>query len=191
MSLVNGVVVGIVTEVNDNGTVKVKYPWLPDEPETDWVRIATTMAGNDRGTFFMPEEEDEVLVAFEHGETNYPYVVGFLWNGKDHPPVSDKNIRKIKTKRGHIIEFDDKSDSASIIIKTAGEQEIKLNDDPESITLKTGDNKIIMDSSGITLETEADVSIKGLNVNIEATKDVMIKATGQLKAEGKPIHLNP
>lgn len=198
MSISNGVAPALISKVNDNGTVKVKFPWLPEEPETGWIRMTAPMAGKDRGMFFMPEVDDEVLVSYDQGSTNFPYVIGFLWNGKDKAPCSDKNIRKIKTKSGHIVEFDDKSDSASITIKTAGEQEIELNDKPKSITLKTGDNKIIMDKNGITIETNADVSIKGKNVNIEATSgitlkgpEVKIEATSQLTAKGNPIHLNP
>ncbi len=186
MSLINGVVIGIVTKVNGNGMVKVKFPWLPDEPKTDWVRIATTMAGNNRGTFFMPEEKDEVLVAFEHGNTDYPYVVGFLWNGKDKPPEKDKNIRRIKTKSGHTIEFNDNSGKELIYIKTQGGHEIELNDSSPSIMIKsTNGHKITMDSKGITIEAEAtkDVTIRGKNVSIEATS--------QLTAKGNPIHLNP
>ena len=190
MSLVNGVVIGLVTDVNDDGTVKVKFPWLPDDPETDWIRIATTMAGNDRGTFFMPEVDDEVLVAFEHGDTNYPYVVGFLWNGKDKPPVTDKGIRKIKTKSGHILEFNDKNKEKRIYIRTAGEHEFEMKDE-EDIMIKTRDgNKITMDSGGITIKSERDVTIEGTNVTIKGT-NVTIEAESQLSAIGRPIHLNP
>jgi phage baseplate assembly protein gpV len=67
MSMVQGVVVGLVTQVRADGQVKVHFPWLDEEHETDWVRIATLMAGKDRGSFFMPEVEDEVLVAFGTG----------------------------------------------------------------------------------------------------------------------------
>src|SRR6476469_2175065 len=89
MSTINGVVIGLVTDVNDplkQGRIRVNFPWLEDEHQTDWIRIATTMAGNGRGTFFMPELQDEALVAFEHGNVRMPYVIGFLWNGKDSPP---------------------------------------------------------------------------------------------------------
>ena len=110
MKPMNGVVIGIVTSVKE-GEVKVKYPWLHEDEEknSNWIRIATTMAGNDRGTFFMPELDDEVLVAFEQGSFNHPYIVGFLWNGKDKPPEKDTKKRMIKTKSGLKITFDDNS----------------------------------------------------------------------------------
>lgn len=172
MSLINGVVIGIVTKVNGKGMVKVKFPWLPDDPETDWVRIATTMAGSDRGTFFMPEETDEVLVAFEHGDTNHPYVVGFLWNGKDKPPEKDKNIRRIKTKSGHTIEFNDNPGQEDIIIKSQGGQVVELNDALGSIKAKTksGNNTIeIIDTGIINISTKTGIiNIDCINATITA-----------------------
>jgi uncharacterized protein involved in type VI secretion and phage assembly len=126
MMLMNGVVVGIVTKVRA-GEVTVKYPWLhekdEEEKESDWIRIATAMTGDDRGTFFMPEAEDEVLVAFEQGDFNHPYIVGFLWNGKDKPPENDTNIRMIKTKSGLKITFDD----SSAEIEIDGGRKITIN----------------------------------------------------------------
>src|SRR5262245_4717454 len=104
MGLINGVVTGLVTSVNDpkhQGRVKVHFPWLGEEHETDWTRIATLMAGPDRGAFFMPEVDDEVLLAFEHGDVRFPYVVGFLWNGKDRTPSTAVRERMIRSKNGH------------------------------------------------------------------------------------------
>jgi len=145
MSLINGVVVGLVSDINQKGMVKVKFPWLPDEPETDWIRIATAMSGDERGTFFMPEPQDECLVAFEHGDTSYPYVVGFLWNGKDKPPEKDINVRRIKTKSGHTIEFNDNPMKEKIVIKSQGEHTIELDDNPgqEKIVIKSKNEQTI------------------------------------------------
>ena len=96
-----GVVVGIVRDIKDPqnlGRVKVDFPWMGEsseavaiESEEDrahsfWARIATLMAGKQRGSFIIPEVGDEVLVAFEHGEIDRPYVLGMLWNADDPPP---------------------------------------------------------------------------------------------------------
>lgn len=93
MSTINGVVIGLVTQVQP-GQVKVNFPWLDDQHESDWIRIATAMSGSDRGTFLMPELHDEVLVAFDQGNPRMPYIVGFLWNGQDQPPGQDVRDRK-------------------------------------------------------------------------------------------------
>jgi uncharacterized protein involved in type VI secretion and phage assembly len=108
VSAVNGMVIGLVTNVADplqQNRVKVHFPWLDDGQETDWIRIATMMAGGGRGSMFMPEVNDEVLVAFEHGDTRFPYVIGFLWNGQDAPPGQDVRDRKIVSKNGHQVRF--------------------------------------------------------------------------------------
>ena len=81
-----GVVVGIVTNNQDPENmhrVKVRFPWLSNDVESNWARVAAPMAGKGRGAYFLPEVDDEVLVAFEHGQVDHPFVVGCLWNGKD------------------------------------------------------------------------------------------------------------
>ena len=74
-----GVVVGLVTNNQDPdklGRVKVRFPWLGDSDESAWARLATPMAGKDRGLYFLPEVDDEVLVVFEHGDLRFPYILG-------------------------------------------------------------------------------------------------------------------
>ena len=133
MSKVNGVVVGLVTNVQDpaqNGRIKVSFPWLDDQHETDWIRIATLMGGNGRGSFFMPEVNDEVLVAFDHGDVRFPYVVGFMWNGQDQPPTTDVQLRVIRSVNGHEISLHDpavsQGDQGYIQIKDAHGNLIEL-----------------------------------------------------------------
>ncbi len=101
-----GVVIGTVTNNQDRdnlGRVKVTFPWLNDNDEGYWARLATPMAGGDRGIYFLPEVHDEVLVIFEHGDVRFPYIIGSLWNGRDRPPVINdgegkNNIRLIKSR---------------------------------------------------------------------------------------------
>lgn len=140
MSTVNGVVVGLVTNVNDPeklGRVKVAFPWLEASYESDWTRIATLMAGDGRGSFFMPEVNDEVLLAFEHGDSRFPYVIGFLWNGKDKPPTEHVRDRMLKSKNGHTIRFLDSTptagDQGGIVIEDANHNVISLSNAQISI----------------------------------------------------------
>lgn len=109
MSLMEGVVVGLVTQVDKQvpGQIKVHFTAHEQSHETDWIRIATTMAGAGRGTFFMPEVNDEVVVAFERGDARFPYVMGFLWNGADKPPSDDPHLRVIRSVNGHEVAFYD------------------------------------------------------------------------------------
>jgi uncharacterized protein involved in type VI secretion and phage assembly len=158
MSLINGVVIGLVTNVNDpqkNGHIKVHFPWLDDQHESDWIRIATTMAGNGRGTFFMPEVNDEVLVAFEHGDVQFPYVIGFLWNGKDAPPETDVNKRTIKSKKGHTVVLDDSNGSEKIVVKSSSGHQVVLDDTSagQTITVQTsGSQAVILDDKDSSIE---------------------------------------
>ena len=83
-----GVEIAIVTNNKDpekQGRVKICFPRLPGKPESDWARVVQPAAGGGRGFYWLPEVSDEVLVAFERGQTNLPSVIGALWNGKDKP----------------------------------------------------------------------------------------------------------
>lgn len=176
MKPINGVVIGIVTAVRP-GEVKLKFPWLheedDEEKESNWARIATAMAGNNRGTFLMPEVNDEVLVAFEKGSFQHPYVIGFLWNGEDKPPQTNTRIRTIKTKSGHILEFDDNPGVGRITIKSAANQEIEINDTlPGNITITTSNP-----GANININTETGmVKVECLNAVIKAKTNVVVMA---------------
>ena len=74
-----GVVTGIVKNLSDpegQGRIELVFPWLSDSVRSSWAPVASMLAGKDRGAFFMPEIDDEVLVAFEHGDMNHPFIVG-------------------------------------------------------------------------------------------------------------------
>jgi uncharacterized protein involved in type VI secretion and phage assembly len=110
---INGVVVGLVKEIDEhNASIKVEFPWLQPPQPSHWAPIATLMSGKDRGVYYMPELDDEVLIAFEHGKFDHPYVVGFLWNGADVPPKRDQHLRLIKSVNGHQIALYDPPASA-------------------------------------------------------------------------------
>ena len=105
--------IGIVTDNKDPsklGRVKVKLPVLHKDETTFWCPIIMLGAGKNRGWFFIPEPEDEVLVMFEHGDLDHPIIVGALWNGKDKPPDKNPDTNKrrlIKSRAGSKITFDD------------------------------------------------------------------------------------
>ena len=142
-----GVVVGVVTNNQDPdnlGRVKVRLPWLTGDDESNWARIATLMAGKERGSFFLPEVDDEVLLAFEHGDVRFPYVIGALWNGVDKPPRTNadgkNNQRTIKSRKGHELIFDDSDGKEQVEIHTKAGHRILLDDSSgqEKITTTFG-----------------------------------------------------
>jgi uncharacterized protein involved in type VI secretion and phage assembly len=204
-SRINGVVIGIVTNNNDPqgmGRVRVRFPWRGDDDESYWARVATLMAGNDRGTFFLPEVDDEVLVAFDHGDINHPYVIGALWNGVDTPPETNangkNNIRTIKSRSGHEIIFDDNHEQKSekLEIHTNAGHTILLDDSAgaERIEIKdkTDNNKITIDSvqNSITIESATQLKIKANVVEIEGTTSLTLKSNAALTIQGLPVKIN-
>lgn len=181
---IHGVVIGLVTNNNDPqglGRVKVKFPWLSDQLESDWFRVSSPMAGGGRGMMFLPEIDDEVLVAFEHGNPQRGFVVGSLWNGKDKPPVpigdavqgSKVERRRIQSRIGHTIELDDKD--GLIHIQTSKGQVIELQDD-QGMRMSTSDGQQIYlsNNGGVALKTSggkfihASDSAKGVQIHDEA-----------------------
>jgi uncharacterized protein involved in type VI secretion and phage assembly len=200
-----GVVIGIVTNNKDPdglGRIKVKFPWRDAADESYWARIATMMAGDDRGSFFLPEVGDEVLVAFDHGDANHPYILGALWNGVDKPPVTNadgkNNIRKIKSRSGHEIIFDDNSTQMKekIEIHTKAGHKILLDDSAgqEKIEVadKTGRNFIKIDSmqNSITIESAMQLKIKSQIIEIESGAMMTVKAGAMLTIQGAMVKIN-
>jgi uncharacterized protein involved in type VI secretion and phage assembly len=119
------------------------------EPQSNWARIAAPMSGPERGFFFLPEIDDEVLVAFEQGDLRFPYVLGFLWNGQQKPPHTEPTKRTIETVSGHILEFEDKGGSEKISLLFKGDKpSITLEQSKITITFDDG-NKIELSASGV------------------------------------------
>src|SRR5262245_33469885 len=105
-----GVVIATVKSLDDpegQGRIQLRFPWLTESVQSAWAPVAVSMAGKERGQFYMPEIDDEVLVAFEHGDFDHPFIIGFLWNGVDTPPTNDPHRRLIRSVNGHEIEIYD------------------------------------------------------------------------------------
>lgn len=151
-----GVVTGIVKELDmSQGRIKVEFPWLQESYRSGWAPVAMPMSGKNRGMFFMPEIDDEVLVAFEQGDFEHPFILGFLWNGVDTPPETTNKNRVIVTPGGHILRFEDAEGAKKIILKSSGEHQIIIDDSEQTITVKTkGLQSIVLDdkSGSITLQ---------------------------------------
>lgn len=193
----HGVVVGVVTNNRDPqnlGRVKVRFPWLTNDEESHWARVATLMAGKERGSFFLPEVDDEVLLAFEHGSIDHPFIIGGLWNGVDQPPETNQNgqnnIRKIRSRSGHEIIFDDNDTEMAekVIIHTKSGHQIVLDDSigREKIEIcdKTGNNRITIDS------VQNKMSLEALMIDIEAQTMMNIKAGAVLTIQGALVKIN-
>ena len=180
---VHGLVIGQVTDVADPDQqfrVKVSFPWLSDDYESWWARVAQPGAGDQRGLAWLPEVGDEVLVAFGHGDVRAPYVLGGLYNGVDAPPLADRLVdsgtgqvvrRAMVSRTNHRLVLSD-DDSASQVLLSTG-------DDNLTITLDETRTSITIDSSG-------SVTISGSSeVKITSDGDVSVEASGELKLSGQ------
>lgn len=202
-----GVVTGIVNDISDPenlGRVKVEIPSVGGVAESlsNWARIATMSAGNGRGSFFIPEVGDEVLVAFEHGDPNRPFVIGMLWNSEDTPPETmdgegKNHLRTIKSRSGHIITMDDSSDdqTAKVTIKSQGGHEVTLDDanNKGKIELKSnGGHTVTLDDEGkkITItdsgggKLEFDANSNALSVSVSGNTDQTVGGNLKINVSG-------
>lgn len=184
-----GVYPAVVTDIKDPegmGRVKVTLPWAPDTASDRydaWARVATLMAGNNRGTWFIPDVDDEVLIVFEGGDVRRPYVIGGLWNGKDKPPQSmdgaGRNFKKVlRSRNGVKVTLDDSDGTEQFIAETPGGQKLTLKDGPGSIDIADSNgNSMRMQASGITLTTPASLTMNASTVTINASAMTVTGAT--------------
>ena len=189
-----GVVVGQVTDVNDPDNqfrVKVGFPWLSDDYESWWARVAAPGAGNGRGMAWLPEVGDEVLVAFGHADSRTPYVIGGLYNGVDHAPGADQLIdggtgrvvqRALVSRAGHQLLFGD-GDSAPQVKLATGDGKLTL-------TLDASQTTITIDSQGsVTISGQTGVKISsgdGSDISIQAAGALKLSAQTGVTIDGGP-----
>jgi uncharacterized protein involved in type VI secretion and phage assembly len=194
-----GTYVALVSDVHDPdglGRVKVTLPWAPDSDGASfeaWARVATLMAGKKRGTWFIPDVDDEVLVAFGHGDPRQPYVLGALWNGVDPPPESmdgrGRNTKKvIRSRNGVTVTLDDEDGREQFVVQTPGGQRLTLKDGPGAIeAVDSSGNSVKLEPSGITVNSSATVTIQATQVKVSAatvTVDAgMSRFSGVVKAD--------
>jgi uncharacterized protein involved in type VI secretion and phage assembly len=195
-----GVVTAIVTNNQDpdgTGRLRVRFPWLAAEGEGEswWARMAVPMAGNEIGTWFLPDVDDEVLVAFERGDPRFPYVIGALWNANRVPPEAadeDNTKRTIKSKSGHVVRFDDTDGAEKIEIVEAkekvtitidsAESTIKIESDKD-VTIESPNGKLILKGKGVEIESTDALSVK-------ASGDMELKADGSTTLKGSTVSIN-
>jgi uncharacterized protein involved in type VI secretion and phage assembly len=194
-----GVYPALVTDIKDpdnQGRVKVSLPWSPDTGSAKyeaWARLATLMGGNNRGSWFVPDTNDEVLVAFEGGDTRRPYVIGGLWNGTDSAPEtmdgSGNNYKKVlRSRNGVKVTLDDQDGQEKFIAETPGGQKVTLKDGPGAVEIvDSNGNSMKLESSGVTITASAKVTINASTMAISAgmvTVDAgMSKFSGVVQAD--------
>ena len=187
-----GVTIGIVESLEDPqglGRVRLTFPNLENQ-KSNWARLVTPMAGAGRGLFLRPEVGDEVLVVFEQGDLRRPYVLGGLWSKADTPPSDDgqakaNNWRFLRSRSGHVVKLDD----------TDGAERIEIID-------KDGDRMVVIDSANQKIQvsnatgdievtaSKGKVKVESMNVEVKASQDMNLEATGVMTIKGATVNIN-
>jgi phage protein D/phage baseplate assembly protein gpV len=191
-----GVVIALVTDVRDPedlGRIKIRFPWLSDTYESDWVRVVQLGAGKERGTWIMPEINDEVLVAFEHGDIRRPYVLGGLYNKVDTPDsaylsldqaTGARHFRAIGSRNGHGLVFGDdpKKDSGVALFVEGSTQLVALS--------KRRSRVLVRSDGSIEIQGGGPISIRaGGAMQVRAGQDMRIEAGGKLEIKAASISI--
>jgi len=205
----SGVVTAIVTDNKDPdnvGRVRLAFPWLDADHVSGWARVSYPGGGADRGITFLPELNDEVLVAFHHGDPDKPFVLGGLFNGKDKFPdhkggsQTDRgktNYYGIVTDK-HKMAFSDKSGEESITLGLRDKSYMITLDKKGTIISIGSDGKVdIKAKSGVTVTADSgnlvlaakagDVKISGVNVTVEGKAGLTLSASGPAKLKGATV----
>lgn len=207
-----GIVTAIVRRIEDGGRYFLEYLTMTDGTQNSApARVMMPMTGEERGMHFLPEVGDEVVVAFENGDTNLPVILGGVWNADSPPPGQARQSaandrRTIVSRSGHELTFDDSPGAEQVVVRTQGGHEIVLDDTPGtgsvtvtsagghavtlddtppgSVEVRTaGGCKVTASDAGgqLTLEAPTILSLKSQMIRLEATS-IMMQTTGSLTA---------
>lgn len=211
-----GLVLGLVTDNKDPeqlGRVKVMYHMLDQQVQSDWCRLVTFYAGPKRGVYWVPEVNDEVVIGFEHGDVNFPYIIGSVWNGVDKPKdgksgipgvklgsayegstssynfpdyYTEKNDRKvIHTRSGHTLIFDDTEGKEKVILADSTRKNVLTMDVPsKSVTFDC----LQGDFTFNVPEGKMTINAKNLNINVMENIKVKSGKDSTWKADGLIKH---
>jgi uncharacterized protein involved in type VI secretion and phage assembly len=161
------------------GRVKVAFQWQKDKSKTtNWIRVKTPDAGKsdvvpkNRGFVFIPEKDDIVMIDFEYGDPNRPYVSGSIFSEKVSKGGDDNNkIKSITTRVGSYIKFDDEKGSITIKDKDDSDSTIVMNGEKD-VTITTGETiHLICEKSSVTLKKDGTINITGVNITIDGSEN--------------------
>lgn len=208
---VYGVVLAQVSDLDDPrglGRVKVTFPWLSTQVSSAWARVATAWAGDNRGTYLLPEIGDEALVAFQQGSLQHPYILGFLWSDAARPPEPTPRLdkRELRSRTGHRIVFTDLAPNQSLAVQSQGGHKIVLDDSASSTTISIADSSgklsIVLDSRGgkVTIANSAGqvavsapagkLSLDAANIDVHATGVLQLTGDSSVVVTGGTVKIN-
>ena len=197
----NGLVVGIVTNLDDAkaeggkmGRVRVKFPALSDKVESAWARVVSPGAGKDRGMMFLPDVGDEVVVAFEHGDTRRPVVLGALHNAKDAPGKLLGDKPRPSTVAVHTPKDAEFKLGKQFVIEAKDHMKItveKGDEGPGDVDIKSADSFKVDAKQTLNVKAGSTITFEGTGeIKIKSSAGISLEAQGQLKLKGATVDIN-
>lgn len=192
LGAIRGLQIGKVVQLQDDpdgeNRILVRIPVIDDQAQGIWTRVASLDAGANRGAFFMPEIDDEVIVGFINNDPRDAVMLGMLHSSALPAPLTAEDVNHVKgftTRSDMHVEFND--DTKTITIDTPAGNSITLDESGTKIEIKDqSDNVISMESNGITMESPNNIEIKaGINLTLSAGATLSVEgATVGIKADG-------
>jgi uncharacterized protein involved in type VI secretion and phage assembly len=138
-----------------------------------WARVVCPFAGADRGAFFLPDVDDEVLVMFQNGDPSYPLVIGGLWNGAAAPPADitggQNRYKVIRSKNGVKLTLDDQQGQERFVVETPGGQKVTLEDGGRSVTVQDANgNSVVMGPARMTIMAASEIALTAPVIKLTA-----------------------
>jgi uncharacterized protein involved in type VI secretion and phage assembly len=177
---IDGITLGVVSDIDDPlslGRVKVRLPWLSEQAESAWAQLVLPWAGSKRGTYFVPEVDDEVVVAFRHGDVRHPYVLGCMWSTTARPPEADPRLerRGLASKSGHKLVFDDTKGSEQIELTSKAGTTVTLDD--------SGSGKVTVANKAKTVKLELDFAQGAISITSSAGNITLSAPSGKVAVD--------
>jgi uncharacterized protein involved in type VI secretion and phage assembly len=218
---VNGLAPAVVTDNKDPknmGRVKLKFPWLADDYQTDWARVAQIGAGKDRGAVMLPEVNDEVLVGFEQGDFDAPYVLAGLHNGQDTQPKpgfdpvdgnsGQVNGRWFFSRTGHKLVFAETASGDDGITLATGDGKYRLILDKkgtkvtvhsdgtvlvegkQGVTVDSGTGPLELKGQSVKVTSQSTLDVQGQSVSVNGQGTAEFKSSGVVTVQGSLVKIN-
>jgi hypothetical protein len=192
------------------GRLQVMIHFIDSLDLSAWARVAVPMAGQFSGFYCLPKPGDEVLVAFEHGDVNVPYIIGSLWNALSPPPLPSPipQIRAIRSPLGNQLVFTEvpptlvlqngptppevvpappvPSAYQSLVLAPTG-----ILATATTVTVISGANTVTINPSGVSIATGGALNLAATSINITAAANVSITAGATLTITGALVVINP
>ena len=171
-----GVYPALVTDIVDDrplGRIQVRFPWLGQAGATvrAWATLLTPYADDKQGLWVLPAVGTQVVVAFEAGDVNRPYIVGSCWNGKEKMPdtaARPNDRRAIRSRAQSLLEFDDTDGAARVTLSMQSGHRLVLDDAAKTVTVRHANGcEIVMDPAGkVTIRANDSVDIVAQTLNV-------------------------